>query len=210
MKKILLISPHFDDAVLSAGQLLAGRTDADVVTVFAGEPAKIQSTPYDIKCGFKNSKEAVVNRRIEDDEALALLGATPIHWDFPDGQYGEQVSVKKIEFAILNQVEKEDYEFILAPLGLGHPDHVLLADIVFKISHHINIPIYMWEDLPLRVVEPETVIPRLEKFGIKKRESIGDGAIAKKIRSLSCYRSQIGTGILDPYLMYVPERFWKL
>lgn len=35
------------------------------------------------------------------------------------------------------------------------------------------------------------------------------GPIADKIRALMCYKSQINTGDLDPYLLYVPERFWK-
>lgn len=215
MKKILLLSPHFDDAVLSAGQLLAGRPNADVVTVFAGTPVETVLSDYDKKCGFASSKDAVAARKLEDENALALLGANQICWHFVDGQYTEQPlldynPVFFIGVEILKQVELEDYEFIVAPLGLGHPDHTTVAEALHTIikGKHLSLPVYYWEDLPLRVVEPEQVPPRLQELGLTQRKFIGDGPIAKKIRALSCYKSQIGTGILDPYVMYVPERFW--
>lgn len=215
MKKVLLISPHFDDAVLSAGQFLSGRPNADVITVFGGTPEVETSTPYDLKCGFKRADDAIAVRKNEDNEALALLRANPIHFDFLDDQYIDgrtQEEIDEIYNAIVKQINNNNYEFILAPLGLGHPDHVLLANCVYKIKafEHLQMPVYFWEDLPIRVVEPELVPKRLEHFGLAKREFVGDGPIANKIRALSCYRSQIGTGILDPYLMYVPERFWKV
>lgn len=216
MKKILLISPHFDDALLSAGQLLAGRQNADVVTVFGGAPVEVLLSDYDAKCGFETSEQAVLARREEDNNALALVGANPIHWHFIDGQYGEVGQLwDNLPFSIgsetLKQLEKEEYEFIVAPLGLGHPDHMIVSDAIRQIQkeRHIDIPVYYWEDLPLRVVEPELVQPRLDALGLEERVFIGDGPIANKIRALSCYKSQIGTGILDPYVMYVPERFWK-
>ena len=63
MNKILLISPHFDDAILSAGQLMAERPDTVVLTVFGGVPqdAENKRTPYDEKGGFKNAKDSVEN-----------------------------------------------------------------------------------------------------------------------------------------------------
>lgn len=210
MNKILLVSPHFDDAVLSAGQLMAGRPDCDVVTVFAGYPlsAEKKKTEYDKKCGFNNALDAVSMRRREDLEALSLLRAKPIHWEFTDEQYGESFDDATFEYMLLDRLKKIKYEFMVVPLGLGHPDHIVLSDIIRELQPQIKIPVYYWEDLPLRVVQPELVPPRLEELGLKKLVSIGDGPIANKIRSLTCYRSQIGTGILDPYLMYVPERFW--
>lgn len=212
MNKILLISPHFDDAVLGAGQFLAGRPDADVVTVFGGEPKTVVSTPYDQKCGFSDSKDAIAVRRIEDDTALSLLNATPIHWGFPDSQYGEELDEEKIYKMICSVVDKGDYEMVLAPVGIGHPDHELVGDLVKRaaVANEWDVPVYFWEDLPLRVLEPELISERLKKLGLRERAYLGDGLIVKKIRALTCYYSQIGTGILDPFVMYVPERFWKL
>lgn len=211
MQKVLLISPHFDDAVLSAGQFMAGRPDVEVMTIFAGFPKDIELSEYDKKCGFKTSKDAVAVRRFEDREATAMLNATFIHCKFPDGQYNEAVEDDRIAKVILKQISKEDYEFIVAPLGLGHPDHLKVANIVRKLEKKdkIELPCYYWEDMPLRVIEPELVPARLKEMKLKELTKIGDGEMAKKIRALTCYKSQIGTGILDPYVMYVPERFWK-
>lgn len=218
MKKILLISPHFDDAVLSAGQYMADRPDCEVVTVFGGfplTPDRVQ-TPYDEKCGFKNAEDAVAERQRENDRALALLEATAINLDFPDSQYetqfGNKVTTGEITSVLQSIIDEGDYEFIMAPLGLGHPDHIKTTEAVMKLK--TDLPIYLWEDLPLRVVEPYLVPPRLEKYGITlnklmSHSTTGD-KMAKKIRSLLCYKSQMNTGILDPYLMYVPEIFWKV
>lgn len=217
MKKILLISPHFDDAVLSAGQFMADRPDADVVTVFAGVPITPDNvkTPYDEKCGFDNARDAVGARTRENDNALALLDATPINLEFPDSQYetthANIVRVYDIKAQLQEIVDATNYEFIMAPLGLGHPDHIKTTEAVTQLK--TKCPVYLWEDLPLRVVAPELVPKRLEAVGLTldKLWNTGttDEKIAKKIRALTCYKSQINTGILDPYIMYVPERFWK-
>lgn len=214
MKRILLISPHFDDAVLSAGQLMADRPDADVVTIFAGLPIAPDGvkTPYDIKCGFENAREAHGTRTRENDEALALLNARPLNLNFPDSQYKNDVNFDRIVESLQSLIDGHAYEFIIGPLGLGHPDHITTTNAITRL--HTNVPVYLWEDLPLRVVEPELVPERLTNLGILSIDKLwqtgttGD-KMAKKIRAMSCYRSQVNTGILDPYLMYVPERFWR-
>ena len=214
MNKILLLSPHFDDAILSAGQLIAGRPDAEVVTVFGGFPSERQVTDYDVKCGFSDSGVAVVNRRVEDNNATALLSATSTHWELPDGQYGQEVSVDEIKELIIEQLGKEDYDYVLGPLGLGHPDHIKVSDALVSawVDSDVfgDIPVYLWEDMPLRVIEPDLAFDRRETIGNLEQVNLGSGPIADKIRALLCYKSQIGTGILDPYIMYVPERFWEL
>ena len=217
MKKVLLISPHFDDAVLSAGQFMAERPDAEVVTVYAGVPLTPDriKTPYDEKCGFDNARDAVGSRSRENDAALALLEASAINLEFPDSQYKTELANYTYLNDVVNRlqeiVDKGDYEFIMGPLGLGHPDHLLVTEAIIHLK--TDLPIYLWEDLPLRVVEPETVIPRIALFGLTldklwQPATTGD-KMTKKIRALSCYKSQMNTGILDPYVMYVPERFWK-
>lgn len=213
MKKILLISPHFDDAVLSAGQFMADRRDAEVATVFGGFPLVPQSvhTPYDEKCGFDNAEDAVSERRRENDAAIALLEATAIDLEFPDSQYGATTDIDEVVNRLQELVDANSYEFIMGPLGLGHPDHLLVSEAVMRLQ--TERPIYLWEDLPLRVVEPELVFERVKQLGLMitllMKPATTNDKMAKKIRSLLCYRSQIGTGILDPYLLFVPERFWR-
>lgn len=210
MKKVLALSPHFDDAVLSAGQFIAGRPDVDVVTIFAGVPKDSEKqTDYDKKCGFKSAKDAISHRKREDNEALSLLRARFIHLNYVDSQYEEESNVKDISKTIEQIIESENYEFIIAPIGIGHPDHEIVNKALLKIN--VDIPIYLWEDMPLRVLEPELISKKLSNLAKKKRlSSPGTGRISDKIRAIWCYKSQIGTGILDPYIMYVPERFWLI
>lgn len=215
MRKVLLISPHYDDAVLSAGQFMAGRPDTEVLTLFnwRGTSASVQTT-YDAKCGFDNADDAVHARQRENNEALALLQATSLELNLPDSQYDnsgqsdEYIVNRILELVLVD--EEHEYEFMLAPLGLAHPDHEQAHRVGFILRKELGIPIYFWEDMPIRVVEPGLVYEKLKKLkNNMELLSPGTGPIADKIRALSCYKSQIGTGILDPYIMYVPERFWK-
>jgi LmbE family N-acetylglucosaminyl deacetylase len=47
--RILVISPHLDDAVLGASHLLHSHEGSTVITVFAGRPAEYptEPTPWD-------------------------------------------------------------------------------------------------------------------------------------------------------------------
>ena len=59
MRAVLAISAHLDDAVLSAGQFIAGRPDCVIATVLAGTPStKAVLTAYDAKTGFKSAADS--------------------------------------------------------------------------------------------------------------------------------------------------------
>lgn len=210
MNKILLVSPHLDDAILSAGHHIAIRPNADVVTVFAGYPkhALNVKTPYDTGCGFENTHVAMNFRRDENSKATALLCANNIDLDFLDSQYGVETPEEDITKALQDIIDSTDYDYIMAPLGIGHPDHRKVSNAVLRLN--TNLTIWLWEDLPIRVMEPELIPERLKELDITVGvNNITDKSkMADKIRALSCYESQIGTGILDPYLLYVPERFY--
>lgn len=216
--KTLLISPHFDDAVLSAGQYMAGmKTKCDVLTVFSEVPKdKKLITPYDKSCGFNTSEDAMVVRRQEDEAALAILGAGSLHLGLLDSQYPGGSNKEEVLGALREFYDQKgkDYDMVLAPLGLRHPDHVNVswaANTVFGLSKHPAF--YMWEDLPHRVTHPEEVQERLDLIRTLQEPEltfIGDGPMADKVRALWCYTSQMAKGDLNPYVLYVPERFWKI
>jgi LmbE family N-acetylglucosaminyl deacetylase len=208
MMSVLVISPHFDDAILSAGQFIAGRSDVTVLTVFSDVPDESVKSDYDLACGFKNSKEAMEARRWEDGQATALLGAEWLHlgrldYQYSDGDY--KALAPELMVAIVSG--EGQHEMILAPLGLRHPDHIALSDAIQKLNLK---NLYLYEDLPARVTHPELVTERLKNIPHAKLTFIGDGPMEQKIRALMCYKSQIGRGDLNPYNLYVPERFWKV
>ena len=211
MKKVLLISPHFDDAILSAGQYMADRPDTTVVTVFAGLPLTPDNvhTPYDAKCGFKDARDAVGERVRENSAACAMLNAEWMNLDFPDSQYNNNNTVEAIRENLQALIEETWYEAIYAPIGLDHPDHKMVTEAVMQLDFPRDI--ILWEDMPFRVVEPLEANKRVLELGLREytQPATTHEKIAKKMRALACYTSQMGTGILDPYVMYVPERFWK-
>lgn len=87
---VLIISPHFDDAVLSAWALIEADpvTPVDVLTVFGGAPEPAIATAGDIACGFADSAEAMCERRREDAAALQSITRTAWYLPLLELQYG--------------------------------------------------------------------------------------------------------------------------
>lgn len=214
--KTLLIGPHLDDICLSAAQFLANQPGCHCLTVFSGIPPRGHNdlTPYDAKTGFKSSHRAMESRRLEDRDAMARLKCDPIYWDILDSQYStDQPTIEELATTI--EELAQGYELVLGPLGLVHPDHRLLSDALVLASKHLAAAVYLWEELPNRVLYPEQVSTRLmflrgQGFDLTLEAPGGAGPMADKVRALLCYRSQLGTGDLDFNLLLVPERFWLI
>ena len=90
-ERLLVFSPHFDDAAMGAGHLLLAHPGSTVVTVFAGRPARYPAEPteWDALGGFRAGDDVVAIRRTEDEAALAVLGAEHRWLEFVDHQYLE-------------------------------------------------------------------------------------------------------------------------
>ncbi|GAB0106758.1 hypothetical protein JMUB6875_57470 [Nocardia sp. JMUB6875] len=141
--RVVVVSPHFDDAVLSLGGLIAARAGrgqaVEVLTVFSAEGAG--------RDGGKRQKafSDYASRISEDDRALSTLGARarrlglferlfrdppprgPLALfrtsaDLARGAYTETVA--RTIRGLLNS----ESTLVLAPLGIGnHVDHVIVA-----------------------------------------------------------------------------------
>lgn len=214
MNPVLVISPHFDDAVLSTGQFLAGRPDTVVATVFTAPPKNAGVvTAYDAKCGLTDAGQAVTVRRAEDAAALALLRAEQSCWGFVDYQYGEPVDVKALSVRIVQEACAA--EFVLAPLGLIHPDHVAVRQAVLDAKPRLRVPLWLYEELPARITYPEHVADALKAVQARgfapRLGSIGTGPLDRKLAALWCYRSQIHLPeFANIHDVLVGERFWSV
>jgi LmbE family N-acetylglucosaminyl deacetylase len=89
---VLAVSPHLDDAVLSAGATLAAMAAEGsrvvVCTVFSGipkPPFSALAEDFHAACGL--GADAVVVRQAEDFQALAAIGAESLHLGFLDAVY---------------------------------------------------------------------------------------------------------------------------
>ena len=191
-----MISPHLDDAILSAGQFLAGRADCVVASVLARTPPTTDVlTSYDLSCGFKSAAEAMTVRRAEDIEAMSVLQAKAVHLDFTDGQYDSRPDPDEVVGRLRELIDEINPEFIVGPLGLVHPDHEVVRDALLEAVKSSEA-LWLYEDLPARVQHPEFVhktVGNLARRGISLEVGfIGTGSVATKMDALWCYRSQMG------------------
>lgn len=134
--RVVVLSPHPDDAALSLGALIARsvRSGArvDVVTVFAGDPGSTAPAgDWDTGSGFRSAGEAARARRDEDEQACRILGATAVWLPFQDDQYGPRADDAGVREAIAAAVA--DADVVLAPgFPLAHPDHLWVAEVLLR------------------------------------------------------------------------------
>ncbi len=87
---VVAISPHLDDAVLSCGALLAGQHRVTVATVFTAAAPRPWSLPARKQLralGGVDAEDFFAQRRAEDAEVLAGLGAAAVHLGFRDALF---------------------------------------------------------------------------------------------------------------------------
>ena len=114
----VILSPHFDDAVLSCWHVLASAGEVLVVNVFAGEPPAGTLGWWDQLAGASDSA-AVVRTRVEEDRrALARTGHATVNLPFLDGQYREGDQAPGEIVRALREVLVKD-ALIYAPASLG-------------------------------------------------------------------------------------------
>jgi len=134
LARVVVLSPHPDDAVLSCGQFLSRHPGVTVVTVFCGFPATYPDPPnrWAQLCGFEAGDDIIAVRRDEDRRALALLGATPVHLDGfaeADLQPDEPVATAaQVADALKPIIAALAPTLVVLPLGLANPEHVTLHD----------------------------------------------------------------------------------
>src|SRR5439155_1765477 len=83
----LLLSPHWDDAVLDCWSVLSAGGGLTVVNVFAGSPAPGTITLWDSITGASDSAARTQERRAEDAAALSRAAREPVNLPFLDSQY---------------------------------------------------------------------------------------------------------------------------
>ncbi|TSD93130.1 hypothetical protein FOS14_23710 [Skermania sp. ID1734] len=161
----LVVSPHLDDAVLSAFSALSSE-EVTVVTVFAGIPdVGIPLSSWDLACGVTTSPaDHTRQRRSEDEAALAVAGASVVHLDFIDDQYREGATpYLEISAALADLAEGYDEVWFPAAFG-GHPDH--RATAVAALTLNGPYKRIMYADIPY-------IIPELERAGIEQGLKFG-------------------------------------
>jgi LmbE family N-acetylglucosaminyl deacetylase len=144
--RIVVVSPHLDDAVLSLGAAIyqavrAGAT-VEVLTIFGSRPSSgTPAASWDARSGFATEGEAALARRLEDRDACHILGAQPRCLDFAAEPYEPQANPAELLAAVRAHTVGADCVLIPGH-PLSHRDHAQLSQTVLggELScHHLGL-----------------------------------------------------------------------
>ena len=133
-RRIVVVSPHLDDGVLSLGAAIASwarsGSRVELLTVFACDPESAAETRgWDARAGFRTEGEASRGRRREDVRACAILGATPVWLPFGSVDYERHGDEETIGGAVAMALASAD-AVLLPGFPLSHPDHDWLTRVL--------------------------------------------------------------------------------
>ncbi len=215
---IVILSPHFDDSVLSCGgQIWAARQRGEavrVLTLFAAPPAGEPPPFAQVQHAMWGSvPDANALRRAEDIAAHLRLGCADLrHLDAPDAVYRVSQGGSALygtEAAIFGEIVVEESDYarqlapivrahlpagatLLAPLGVGrHVDHQL-GFLVGQTLLEGGQRVAFYEEMPY-IQWPAALERALsDKPGWQPQVlPLSEDAIAAKIAAMAYYRSQL-------------------
>ncbi len=215
----IYVSPHLDDAVLSAGGFIFDQTRSNIPveiwTVCCGFPSTVETSPFaqylHFQWGFTSAEETVRLRREEDVRAASIVGARPVHFDFldciyrqgPDGEwlYPMEVFVPphpadadlpaQISSALASRLQPDDV--VVAQLAIGrHADHALVRKAVESLGR----PLLYLADIPYLLNHPDELAPATHGMQAE-RKTISEAGISAWQEGVAAYVSQAST-LFDP------------
>jgi LmbE family N-acetylglucosaminyl deacetylase len=129
-----VVSPHLDDAALSASAELA-RGGATVLTVFSAPPPPGRPpSGWDLLTGASDSHQRVLDRRAEDHNAMRLLGADSIYLEEFENLYRDgDPDLDGATDLMAAHFAQADEVWVPAAIG-GHPDHRFARDAALQAA----------------------------------------------------------------------------
>jgi LmbE family N-acetylglucosaminyl deacetylase len=219
---VLVISPHLDDAVLSCGQLIQSRHGTTITTILAGFPPGAHAGWSGKTTGLSVAKDANLMRREEDQCASRALGARTAWVDIPAQEYGPAASpterLLRIQEAIVTAIAATTVRSVFIPLGVTHPDHIIVSDAALHAVGVANLEAYVYMDMPYGQARPGQVRRRLRHIGRKFEVDplapfVGD--LQTKAEAVNAYSSQVkalqqGFGRSFNQVFIDPEKYWRV
>ena len=197
LEPVVVISPHLDDAVLSCALFLHAHPATTVMTVLAGAPEALHEGYNSATTGEAYAPDAVRLRREEDRAAMELVGGQAKWLDLLDGDYAAYRPGTDYREPIRDEIAQALGEFapksVFAPVGLIHPDHVMVSDACAELAADATYAWYFYMDLPYGIGHRWPVARRLS--ALKRRVRLVEleryeGAPGIKQHAMSRYASQ--------------------
>lgn len=221
----IFISPHLDDAILSAGALihyLSSSKKIKIITVFTKASKKnTDATEQFVRsCHHTNNGRLFFDRRKEDKKICQYLKVGHLHLGFTDALWRDSYrSMEEVFSSRINNTKKEsDLEklitrklkkivkniedaIIFAPLSIGnHIDHRMIN----KICRDNFVNTIYWEDYPYNLKSN----PSEE---LVKKNSLSyfefDQDLYVKDKLIRFYKSQIPSLFPDKLIPLKKERY---
>jgi LmbE family N-acetylglucosaminyl deacetylase len=213
----VVVSPHLDDAVLSAAVQLM-RPGARLVTACtASPPAGAALGVWDRLTGATDAGQRLRDRLVEDDAALAVLGVTgTVRLDWPDDQH-VPARTRELPAQLVDRLRAEltGAAEVWVPAAIGHhPDHVAVRDAALTVAdpqaaihHYADVPYSVRYGWPPSVTGGEPASPYVDvEFWLA--EELADAGLdaadltrtvhlldadqqRRKVAAMSCYATQI-------------------
>ena len=210
----IYLSPHLDDAVLSAGGLILDQAQAgipvEIWTFMCGYPLPEDVSPFadllHARWGFLSAEEAVDARREEDRKAAGILGAQVTHFDFLDCIYRRGADSEWLYTDISEPPHSEDADLpkqiaetisarimpddvLVCQLSVGsHVDHVLVRQAAELLGRSLLYDI----DVPYIFYKSEEFAPK--SAGMKETTYfISETGLRSWQKAILEYKSQLPT-----------------
>ncbi|HTP02804.1 MAG TPA: PIG-L family deacetylase [Anaerolineales bacterium] len=229
--RIIYLSPHLDDAVLSAGGLIRAQSSAgahvEIWTCMAGIPEPADPGEFarmmHLIWGFADGRECVTSRRLEDQRAAALVGALPVHLDFLDCLYRRGSDGQALYADAVLPVQPDDSELpaaisrliagrlqpddmVVCQLAIGrHVDHV----IVRQAAEMLDRPLTYDADMPYLLNHPGDLEPATTGM-LASLQPVSEGDYRCWLEAIDCYTSQVASVFGSHEVMHqVMDEFWN-
>jgi len=227
----IYISPHLDDAVLSAGgfiheQAQAG-VDVEIWTMTCGSPQGNELSPFAQALhyiwGAPAAADLLALRRAEDVKAARIIGARPVHFDFLDCIYRRSKNGDWLYSEVFVPPHEEDADLparmaesisarllptdqLVCQFGLGsHVDHILVRHAVELLQR----PVLYLADIPYLFKSSAELAA--QTAGMKaKTFRITDSGFRSWLEACAAYKSQL-SGLFDSpeEMEFQIQQYWS-
>lgn len=194
----IFLSPHYDDAALSCGGLMAQLSAAGehtvAATLFGGKPDYARLSPFARMIHGRPlaGQDPIEQRRAEERRALALLEAESWQGDYLDCIYRQDATQARwlysSEDALFGPVDPADDDLVdelarwlaaqatrpeevilYAPLAIGnHVDHQIVQRSAALLQQR-GYPVRFYEDYPYIVRDPAGLERSLDRLAARGR-----------------------------------------